>query len=361
MNESLVRWTLLNNVDYLAESLDFQIAAKKGQEITTDHGRIDFIVENSRQEQLIVELKTILNSNSKLSQCFTQVLNYKNVSFADKTDYCILYAKETSSGWQRKVSDFGRENEVLIRSYSLNEVKSLYASTVERLSLSYGLALPKPSTYTICYLRWLNKILKPYRDFSRDVLTIAELAHYFSSPRTTNFRCYQRLALDFEMIETDRTSFSITNDGRDFVGSFSLDIDTATNLPSVDLTNEQKRILLRVLTNGNWTVHKVNVYWFLRFMEVTHGEWIPNVKDFDSSKLELVNGLFGVRYKKRTMYEFLNFACNWCMELGLVERIRFASDYDRLFLTPLGVEINNIFSLDLQTKRSRLNLSFEYL
>jgi len=31
------------------------------------------------------------------------------------------------------------------------------------------------------------------------------------------------------------------------------------------------------------------------------------------------------------------------------------------FETPLGVEINNIFSLDLQIKKSRLNLNFKYL
>jgi hypothetical protein len=361
MNESLVRWTLLNNIDYLARSLDFQIASRKGQEITTDYGRIDFIVENHQREQLIVELETILNNNSKLNQCFTQILNYKNVRFIDKTDYCILYALETSKIWRKKIDEFGRDNNVLIRSYSLNEVKDLYASTIERLSLSFGLALPKPSTYTICYLRWLNKILKPFKDLSNDVLNANELARYFTSAQTTNFNCYLRLALDFEMIEAYEGSFIITENGKNFINSFNVDIESATNLSSVELTNEQKRTLLRVLTNGNWTVHKVNVYWFLRFMEVTKGEWIPNIKEFDKSKLDLVNGLFGVRYKERTMYEFLNFASNWCIELGLVERIKLTSDYDKLYLTPLGVEINNIFSLDLQIKRSRLNLSFEYL
>ena len=361
MNESLVKWTLLNNIDYLAKSLDFQIASRKGQEITTDYGRIDFIAENHQKEQLIVELETILNNNSKLNQCFTQILNYKNVRFIDKTDYCILYALETSNRWQRRINDFGRDNNVLVRSYSLNEVKNLYASTVERLSLSFGLALPKPSTYTISYLRWLNKILRPFKGFSKDVLCVEELAYYFASPRTTNFKCYLRLALDFEMIEGDSNSFTITDNGKDFINNFNIDIESAANLSSVNLTNEQKRILLRVLTNGNWTVHKVNIYWFLRFMEVTNGGWIPNIKSFDKPKLDLVNGLFGVYYKRRTMYEFLNFACNWCIELGLVERVKLASNYDRLFLTPLGVEINNIFSLDLQIKKSRLNLSFEYL
>jgi hypothetical protein len=49
------------------------------------------------------------------------------------------------------------------------------------------------------------------------------------------------------------------------------------------------------------------------------------------------------------------------MELGLVERITSGTEYDRVYLTPLGIEINNIFSLDLQLKKSRLNLNFKYL
>lgn len=361
MNESLVRWTLLNNIDYLAKSLNFNIASKKGQEVTTDYGRIDFIVEDYQKNQLIVELETILNSRNKLKYCFNQVLNYKNVSFSDRTDYCILYAFETNKKSKRMIDNFGKDNDILVRLYSLNEVKNLYIKTVERLSLSFGLALPKPRTYTICYLRWLNKIMKPFYDYSKNILTADELAYYFTSPKTTNFTCYLKLALDFEMIETDGNFYIITQNGKDYVSNFNIDIEVASNLSSVDLTNEQKKILLRIITNGNWTAHKVNVYWFLRFMEVTNGEWLPNIKDFEKLKLDIVNGLFDVNYKSRTMYEFLNFACNWCIELGLVERIKAASDYDRLFLTPLGVEINNIFGLDLQIKKSRLNLNFKYL
>jgi len=203
MNESLVRWTLLNNIDYLSKSLDFDIALKKGQEINTNYGRIDLLVEDYRKNQLIVELETIFNSRNKLDYCFNQVLNYKNIRFSDKTDYCILYANETSIISKRIIDDFGRNNNILIRSYSLNEVKNLYTKTVKKLSLSFGLALPKPKNYTICYLRWLNKILKPFYDLSKDVLTTDELAYYFSSPRSTNFKCYSRLALDFEMIETN--------------------------------------------------------------------------------------------------------------------------------------------------------------
>jgi hypothetical protein len=38
-----------------------------------------------------------------------------------------------------------------------------------------------------------------------------------------------------------------------------------------------------------------------------------------------------------------------------------AGCYDRLYLTPSGVEVSNIFGLDMQAKRSRFNLSFEHL
>ena len=46
------------------------------------------------------------------------------------------------------------------------------------------------------------------------------------------------------------------------------------------------------------------------------------------------------------------------MELGLVETIKSASNYDRIYLTPLGIDINNIFSLDLQIKKKQIKSEF---
>lgn len=363
MNESLVQWTLLNNLGFLGRCLNFRIASKIGQEITTNFGRIDFVVQDFRKNQLIVELETILDTKSKLEYCFNQIINYKNIKFSDRTAYCILYALETPFRNKQVIDNFGNKNDILTRTYSVNKVKALYAQTVQRLSLSFGLALPQPKNYTICFLRWLNKILKPFLDFRRDALTKEELAKYFTSCKTTNFKCYLRLALDFEMVEPHGERYRITTNGREYISNFNPYIFSSPprQLPSIDLMNEQKRLLLKVLSNGNWTVHKVNIYWFLRFIEVTNGQWIPNMKDFAQDKLDLVNGLFGVSYKKRTMFELLNFTYNFCSELGLVERVKSGGRYDRIYLTPLGVEVNNIFSLELQTKKSRLNLNFKYL
>jgi len=209
--------------------------------------------------------------------------------------------------------------------------------------------LPRPKTYTNCYLRWLNKILKPFLDFSKDTLTKSELAKYFSSYNTTNFKCYLRLALDFEMIEFDGKYYTITKNGKNYIHSFNPLVFNSTHrqLPSIDLTNKQKKLLLKISTNGNWTVHKTNICWFFKFIKVTGGKWLPNSKDFTEQKLDFVNGLFGVSYSKRTMYEFLNFTCNFCMELELVDRIKSGGKFDRVRLMPLGIKVGNIFGLAL--------------
>lgn len=360
MKESLVQWTLLNNKAFLSECLEFPFARKVGQEITTDFGRIDFILENNKQQHLVVELETLLNSTDKLNYCFNQVLNYRNISFVDDTKYCILFAGETRRDTIIKIENFGKENNVLIRSYSLNSVKQLYSKTIDRLSLNVGLALPNPKNYTICFLRWLNKILKPFNDFQKDKLTFDEIFSPFTG--ITNFNCYKRLALDFEMIEEINNNFHLTKYGKEFIDNFNPYAYKADNVSSIDLTNEQKRILLKILTNGNWEgkVHKINVYWFLRFVELTDGNWFPKKYPFDNDKWEIAKGLFKVSYTHQTMQQFLNWCCNYCEELGLIERIKSTTEYDCLLLTPLGVEVNNIFSMDLILKKSRMNLSFKY-
>ena len=364
MKENLVQWTLLQNLDILSNALNFDIAKKVGQEMTTDFGRIDFILEDNKQQQLIVELETILDSKNKQDYCFEQTRRYKNVSFSNNTRYCILYANETSQKAKNEIVKFGKDEQIDIKTYSLEEVKKLYTSTIERLSLNVGLALPNPKNYTICFLRYLNKILKPFMDYKKDFLQRKDFNNSFGSPKTdTNFNCHKRLALDFEMIIEENKGYKLTQNGKDYLENINLNIFETNNVSSIDLTNEQKRLLLKILTNGNWDnkVHKINIYWFMRFIEVTNGEWYPKKHQFDRDKLDIARGLFKVSYKPRTMQQFLNWCVNYCEELGLVGRIVSTTEYDQLFLTPLGIEVNNIFSMDLLLKKSRMNLNFKEL
>lgn len=365
MNESLVQWTLLNNQKDLSKLLDFDFSNVVGQEISTDFGRIDFVVKNNSGKSIAVELETILDIKSKRDYCFNQTLNYKNVQFTTKTEQCILFAEETTHKNKEIVRNFGKRENILIKSYSLNRVTKLYDETLKRLSLNVGLALPSPKNYTICYLRWLNKILMPFQQNNIEELNFNQIFSPFDNKKKskTNFNCHLRLAIDFEMIETKDEKFLLTQNGIEFLDSFNQTVDSRVRLSNIELTNQQKRLLLKILTNGNWTdkVHKVNIYWFLRFVEITNGSWLPKKHDFSLQKLEIARGLFNVSYKSRTMQEFLKWCSNYCIELGLIEIIKSTSDYDQIIVTPLGVEINNIFSLDLTLKRTRLNLNFKYL
>ncbi len=270
MVESLVQWTFLNNPLYLGKYLDFDIAKIIGQEITTDYGRIDFVVANNKNRHLVVELETALNSKAKMEYCFAQTLNYKNVKFSESTDYCILYADETNLKSQKIVEKFGRENNVLIQSYSLEIIKGLYAETVEKLSLNVGLALPNPKNYTICFLRWLNKIMKTFADLNTNVLTYKEIFIPFENPNDskTNFNCYERVGLDFELFNIEKSKYYLTEFGEIFVKNISPFVHNTTNIPSINLTNEQKRLLLKILTNGNWDnkIHKVNIYSMFKYL-----------------------------------------------------------------------------------------------
>ena len=253
MVESLLQWTLLNNPSRLGNYLNFDFARIIGQELTTEFGRIDFILANSENIHLIVELETNLNSKSKIDYCFAQTLNYKNVKFSNTTNYCILYADDTNVKNQKAIEKFGIKNDIIIQTYPLEQIKELYSDTVKRLSLSVGLALPNPKNYTMCYLRWMNKIMKTFSDLNLNVLTNKQLFIPFenNSNSRTNFNCYERLAIDFELFEIINTKYCLTEYGKLFVANISPYVHNTNNVSSIDLTNEQKRLLLKILTNGN--------------------------------------------------------------------------------------------------------------
>lgn len=165
------------------------------------------------------------------------------------------------------------------------------------------------------------------------------------------------------MLIEKNNNFYLTKNGIEYISNFNPYIFQNKNVSSIDLTNAQKRLILQVLTNGNWDgkVHKVNIYWFLRFIEVTGGDWLPKNAPFDKDKLEIARGLFKVHYNFLTMQQFLNWCSNYCEELGLIEKVKSTSNYDSIVLTPLGVEVNNIFSMDILVKKNRMNLSFKYI
>ncbi|MEW6654831.1 MAG: hypothetical protein AB1394_15365 [Bacteroidota bacterium] len=189
---------------------------------------------------------------------------------------------------------------------------------LEELSKTTGVYLGPPVAMDVTHLRWLNKIIKPFCDEQVDSLQFDVLRNTFNS--RTNFDVYKSLAQYFELIRIEKDKLvCLTCYGKRFRDNYNAHI-IQSNATMPDLSLEQKRILLEILTNGIFTKSKVNIYYFLRFVHLTNGNWLPKLgAPEDAEKLKFVNFLFDKSYKWSTLKELLLFTCNQCEELELVE------------------------------------------
>lgn len=169
------------------------------------------------------------------------------------------------------------------------------------------------------------------------------------------------MAKHFELIKEKRNrAIGLTDYGKRFRDNYNAEIiRSRATMP--DLSTEQKRVLLEVLTNGVFTKSKVNIYYFLRFVHLTNGDWLPKSgTPEDKEKLKFVNFLFGKTYRWTTIRELLLFTCNQCEELELVERMRLSkSIYDRVVLTTLGSRVLGYLESYLHLRREQLQIPLQ--
>jgi hypothetical protein len=219
--------------------------------------------------------------------------------------------------------------------------------------------LGPPVAMDVVYLRWLNKVIEPFHKKAVNVLPGAELRGVFTS--RTSYSVYTALAKYFELIrQGEDLQIELTDYGRRFRDNYNAGIiESRASMPN--LSTGQKRVLLEVLTNGVFTKSKVNIYYFLRFVHLTNGDWLPRPSTpEDKEKLRFVNFLFGKSYRWSTVSEFLSFACNQCEELELAERMRLRkSKYDRVVLTTLGSRILGYLELYLHLKREQIQIPLQ--
>jgi len=361
MDENVVQWVLLRRPEYLAQRLGFELRRKLGANYSTEEGRVDFVFE-TRNEVLVVELETGIDSKAKYEYCINQVMRYKRIRFTTEKPvrFIILFDREnTTSCFMQQLQDFSEKAKVILRTYSILDIQELYKRCLEELARTTGISLGPPVAMDVVYLRWLNRVIKPFYEQNVDRLPYDDIRSCFRS--RTSFGVYITLAKHFELIrEGGNGVMELTGYGRRFRDSYNAEIvQSKATMP--DLSIEQKRILLEVLTNGVFTKSKVNIYYFLRFVHLTNGEWLPKPgTSHDTEKLKFVNFLFGKDYKWNTAKELLLFTCNQCEELGLVERMRILeSAYDRVVLTSLGSRVLGYLELYLHLRREQLQIPLQ--
>lgn len=361
MNENLVQWVLLKSPEYLQSRIGFELDRKLGENYATEHGRIDFAFE-TKTEILVVELETGINNKAKFEYCLEQVKRYKNIDFVTEkpVKFVILFdEKNTPPKFINLLHDSCKKLDILLRTYSILDVQELYKNCLEQLSKTTGIYLGPPVAMDVVYLRWFNKIIKPFYDEHADALPFETVRSIFKS--STNFGVYKLLAEYFELIkEKQNKLIELTDYGKRFRDNYNAEIiRSRATMP--DLSTEQKRVLLEVLTNGVFTKSKVNIYYFLRFVHLTNGEWLPKSgTPEDTEKLKFVNFLFGMTYRWTTIRKFLLFTCNQCEEIELVERMKISkSNYDRIVLTTLGSRVLGYLELYLHLRRERLQIPLQ--
>lgn len=376
MNELLVEWTLLREKSYLEKCLNLPLKRKLFQQYSTEYGRIDFAHELKDGSVAITELETSIDNKSKLEYCQTQTLEYQNIKFqnAPHPIIVILAAQETPVRFQKALIEFTRRNDFLLRFYSLALVNDYYKQLVDEAVKNSGIPIVNPVANNFTHLSCLGRFILPFYERNTFELRREDFVECFSlrnDRADSHFKVHKQMAEYFELTEdiseTQRFSkVKLTEYGVRFRDNLNYDFVlkkglTKSNVKRIELSLEQKRILLESLMNGNIGARKgkANILYFLRFVHLTEGVWIPRGRTMDKQKMDFANSFLGTNYTQITLSNWLNFVCTHCEELGLVERIKTTTEYDRVTLSSLGSRVLGFIEMDLHLKREKIQIPLQ--
>ena len=376
MNESLVEWTLLREQNYLSECIGLGLKKKVFQQYSTKYGRIDFAHELNDGRIAITELETIIDSKSKLEYCQYQCLEYANIKFENtkSTIIVILIAEETPIKYKKELINFSKKNNFEFKTYSLDIVNKYYKQLIEEAVRNSGIPLVKPVANNFTHLSCLNRLILPFFELEKDILQREDFIEYFNlkeDKADSHFKVHKQMAEYFELIKDISTTkkldkIELTNYGNRFRENINYEFITyksyiKSDLKRIDLSLEQKRILLESLMNGNIgeLKGKVNILYFLRFVHLTEGIYVPKGRKMDYEKISFTNSFLKTNYSEITLCNWLNFVCNHTVELGLIERINTNNNYDRAILTSLGSRVLGFIEMDLHLKRERSQIPLQ--
>ncbi len=376
MNELLVEWTLLREQDYLQSCLGVGLKRKLFQQYSTEYGRIDFAHEISGNKILITELETVIDSQAKLEYCQRQTLAYQKIKFqaGKQTSVAILAAEESSNKFKQLLDKFSKLHNILLKYYSLEIVRRHYYELIEQAVKVSGAPMSKPAANNFTHLSGLNRFILPFYERNIAELPRKVFIEYFGlteEKADSHFKVYKQVAEYFDLIfdssgAGSNSIYRLTDYGVRFRDGLNYEFVIQGSLKStevkrIDLSIEQQRILIESLINGNIGEKKgkVNILYFLRFLHLTEGTWIPRGRNLDKDKIEFANSFLGTDYSKITLSNWLNFVCKHCEELDLVERIKTEQKYDRAILTSLGSRVLGFIEMDLHLKREKIQIPLQ--
>jgi hypothetical protein len=282
MTENVVQWVMLRKTDFLARHLNLRLGRKLAEYQTTDYGIIDFAFDTADNEVAVVELETEISSTSKLNVCLEQSVRYKQLAsqVARPLRVFILYDKlGTPAPFATRLNEESKRHGLELRTYSMLDIKELYQKCMEELERTSGIYLGRPIAMNVTHLRLMNRLLQPFVKAGKSDIPESELTSQFNLQGSrTMYRVRRTMAENFDLlriveIKGSKNRAVLTKLGESFCENMVY--EPLASGHEFALSHGQRRVLLESLTNGNFTKSKVNLYYLLRFIHITNGEWIP--------------------------------------------------------------------------------------
>jgi hypothetical protein len=368
MTENVVQWVMLRRQDFLAKQLQVPLRRKLAEYQTTDFGVIDFAFDTRDNEIAVVELETEISTTSKLDFCLEQSVRYKQLASLVKQPLRVFILYDQLGTPPTFASRLQIESQRLgleLRSYSMLDIKSLYQKAMDELERTSGIYLGRPVATNLTHLRLLNRFLKPFVTRGVTALPLKQLFSDFTTSKSrTIFTVRKNLAVQFELVRLDGSNsgkiVALTDFGRRFCANMTS--DQLGFGREFDLGFEQRRVLLESLTDGRFTKGKVNIYYLLRFIHLTTGDWIPKEHgDIGEERITYLNNFLGTNYRPGPLTRLMQFTFNQAEELGLVDSIasQHAEPTFKAFLTSLGSRVLGFLELYLHLKREQLQIPLQ--
>lgn len=389
MDELLVEWTIVKCKDYVELQLknklgnDFSSLELLHQEFSDENGRIDLIYKNKKDEIILMELETYVDS-SKFDFCISQTKRYSKMGplhFPGKISHLVIFydSENTSEDYKKKLEVESIKEGIKLVTYKLSEVQVLYEKEVERISKNMGLLLATPKSAMPYTLSSINRFLSAFIITKKSKLTGEEIGKSLPTSKgrnrgkpwsKTSVNEHRYLAEGLGAIECEKvgmiTTIKLTSIGQRLIENMNkvgVPFDDMSKISSsIALSPEQKRIILSELMKDNFGYapnYKSMILLFLRFITISGGGWVPNQRDysFKEGEMEFLNKILGTNFSNKTnMGNVLTWSRNYCEELELIEIIKTGGKSSKVVLTSIGSRVLNILELTQHIKREIIHI-----
>ena len=360
MEEKLVEWTLVSNQEYLEDVLGRRIKRKLARQLTLESGKLDLLYEDWNGTLVVIELKlsikTLNDWNSAINQLSSYLKEIREMYPQCTVEGVILTALENSKEPTDDIALDLKKQGISARFYSSDHIEELYSRTIEQLIRNSGFEFRPPTSAGIASLNYLNRLVGAFEN--SDTLGLDEItswmADYNFGHAEGRVNHLYLVAKYFGLMGKENKKYGLTDKGKKFRDAINRPIGMQ------DLSAEQKCILLESLLEGVDTPVKSLIFWFLRFVSITGGEWVPRSStSLSDEKCKFINLLMGIELKSTSARDMLYWACKFCEELELVHKLEGKEQYDKVILTSLGSRVHTFLENWLLQKREMIQIPLE--